>query len=204
MQCFKRCALVIAGLIVMSGIVVIIWVTSIVGLLNSPDQPRKVDAIVVLASELSRVLEAVDLYKAGFATRILLSTPGREKRLEHLERAGVSIPWFEIAGRELLERQGVPKEAISVFGHNLRSTVHEAETVGTQHPSIKSILLVTSPYHVSRSRRIFRDTLKDVEVLGISSRYEALPDVWWKDAESARHVLMESAKYIFYLAGGRM
>ena len=80
MQCFKRCTLAIVGLVTAIGIAAAIWAASIAGVLNSPDQPRNADAIVVLGADPSRVLEAADLYKAGFAPRILLSDPIREKQ----------------------------------------------------------------------------------------------------------------------------
>ncbi len=204
MQCFKRCTLAIVGLVAIFVIAVSIWALTIAGILNSPDQPRKADAIVVLGADLSRVLEAADLYKSGFATRVLLSDPIRERRFERLEQEGVRIPWFEIAGRELLRRHGVPDDAIATFGHRLKSTAEEARTLATAHPQLKSILLVSSPYHVYRARLIFRDALQDVAVIGIGSRYEEFPAAWWRENESARHALMETFKLMFYLVGGRM
>ncbi len=204
MQCFKRCTLAIVGLVAAIGIAAATWAASIAGILNSPDQPRNADAIVVLGADPSRVLEAADLYKAGFAPRILLSDPIREKRFERLEQEGVAIPWFEIVGRDLLRRHGVPDEAIATFGHRLKSTAEEARALAELHPQLKSILLVSSPYHVYRARLIFRETLRNREVLGIGSKYEEFPTAWWKENETARNALVESVKLIFYWVGGRM
>ncbi|MFN0302292.1 MAG: YdcF family protein [Burkholderiales bacterium] len=204
MQCFKRCTLAIVGLVTAIGIASAVWAASIAGILNSPDQPRNAEAIVVLGADPSRVLEAADLYKAGFAPRILLSDPMREKRFERLEQEGVAIPWFEIVGRDLLRRRGVPDDAIATFGHRLKSTAEEASTLAGLHPELKSILLVSSPYHVYRARLIFRKALRSVEVIGIGSKYEEFPTAWWKENETARNALVESVKLIFYWVGGRM
>lgn len=204
MQCFKRCTLVVVGLMLAIGMAAALWVVTIASILNSPDQPRRADAIVVLGADLSRVLEAADLYQGGFATRVILSDPLREKRHERLEQEGVAYPWFEVAGRALLRRRGVPDDAILTFGHRLKSTAEEASMLAKAHPQLKSILLVSSPYHVYRARLIFRDTLKNVEVIGIGSRYEEFPATWWKENETARHAIMETAKLVFYWFGGRM
>jgi len=205
MQCFKRC--VLAGAI-MVGIVAAaagLWAHNIAAWLVTPDAPRPADAIVVLGADPSRVLEAADLYAAGYAPRILLSNPVREKRFEKLEEVGITFPWFEVAGRELLRRRGVPDAAIGEFGNRLRSTAHEAASLASEQPGVKSLLLVTSPYHVFRARLIFQRQLGgDVAVLGIASRYETFPREWWQDAENARNAIMETVKLGFYLIGGRM
>jgi uncharacterized SAM-binding protein YcdF (DUF218 family) len=180
------------------------WATSIADFLRAGDVPRRVDAIVVLGADPTRVLEGADLFRAGHAPRVLLSQPTREKRLEAMEAAGVAVPWFEVAGRELLRRRGVPDAAVATFGQRLKSTVEEAQSIAREHPELKAILVVSSPYHVHRSRRIFRDHLPGVEVLGVGSRYEEFPAAWWRDQESARHAIMETLKLVFYLAGGRM
>jgi uncharacterized SAM-binding protein YcdF (DUF218 family) len=197
MHCFKRCTLALVVIVVM------IWASTLAGLLDSSDQPRKVDAIVVLGGDAARILEGAELYRAGYAPRILLSRPAREKRFELLEQEGVPYPWFEVAGRAVLQRRGVPEAAVGEFGDRLVSTVAEARTIARDHPQLKSILLVTSPFHVYRARMIFRDQLPGVEILGVGSRYEPFDPNWWHDPEMTRHAIMETIKLAFYWSGGR-
>lgn len=203
MHCFKRCALALLAATLALAIAAALWATSLARLLDSPDAPRKADAIVVLGGDLSRLIEGADLYREGYAPRVLLSSPQREQRFEALEREGIAYPWFEIVGRELMRLRGVPDEAVAAFGDRLVSTVAEARVIGAQYPQLKSILLVTSPYHVYRARMIFREVLPGVEIIGIASRHEKFERNWWYDPEMMRNAIMESLKLTFYLAGGR-
>ncbi len=203
MHCFKRCTLALLAACLIVAIAVVVWARSLHGLLASPDPLRKADAIVVLGGDVSRVITGADLYREGLAPRVLLSYPRREERFEELEREGIAYPWFEVAGKELMRLRGIPDEAVGVFGDRLTSTVAEARTIGERYPQLKSILLVTSPYHVYRARMIFREQLPGVEIIGVSARHEKFDPDWWHDPEMMRHAIMESLKLAFYLAGGR-
>lgn len=203
MHCFKRCTLAllaIALLLVGAGM---LWVKVLPGVLNSPDMPRKVDAIVVVGGDLSRLIEGADLYREGYAARVLISNPHREARFEALEREGIDYPWFDEIGRDLMRRRGIPAADVTVFGYRLLSTVAEARVIAAQHRQLKSILLVTSPYHVYRARKIFREHLPGVEVIAVGSRYDKFEANWWRDPEMVRNAIMETLKLAFYLAGGR-
>lgn len=203
MHCFKRCALallVIAALLVGAGA---LWVKILPDVLASADEPRKADAIVVLGGDLSRLMDGADLYREGYAPLVLISNPRREERFEALEREGIDYPWFEQTGRELMRRRGIPDSAVIVFGYRLLSTVAEARIISAQHRQLKTILLVTSPYHIYRARKIFREHLPGVEIIAIGSRYDRFEPNWLRDPEMVRHAVMETLKLAFYVAGGR-
>jgi uncharacterized SAM-binding protein YcdF (DUF218 family) len=66
----------------------------------------------------------------------------------------------------------------------------------------KKILIVTSRYHARRARLIFRRLLPgaDIRVVGPQDRdYRH----WWRDRELADQGVLEVAKLVYFLVGGR-
>jgi uncharacterized SAM-binding protein YcdF (DUF218 family) len=67
------------------------------------------------------------------------------------------------------------------------------------------LILVTSPAHTRRARIIFEDALRDsgsvLQVVG--TPYEHFDQYWWRDQGSARIVVLELSKLVYYFAGGR-
>ncbi len=65
--------------------------------------------------------------------------------------------------------------------------------------------MVTSPYHVRRTRLIFYEALGDrgIEFAVVATPLETFPDDWWRSQDSAREVLLEWVKIAFFLVGGR-
>ena len=64
-----------------------------------------------------------------------------------------------------------------------------------------TLLVVTSPYHVYRTRLIFSDHLPASRILVVASREEPLPTRWWTDREAATNVALELGKLVFYSLG---
>ncbi len=204
MQCFKRCVLGFLIIGVLTVVAAAFAAYNIAAWLRDADPPQRADAIIVLGDDLTRVLQGADLYRAGHAPRILLSAPARSPRALRLEREGLAWLWFEETGRTLLLRKDVPEAAIATFGKRLRTTVEEAQAIRALFPDgTPTLLVVTSPYHVRRARMIFRDALPHARVLMVASSYEPFPDRWWTERDAAPNVVLESAKLLFYLLGGR-
>ena len=96
--------------------------------LQHEDPLRKADAIFVLGgTRLERPLEAVDLYREGWAPLVALS-PGRPEDVESLLRArGFHFPSEIDVVRDLMTQMGVPRPAIVVEGTIVDNTAEEAE-----------------------------------------------------------------------------
>lgn len=204
MQCLKRCVLGFLTIFVLAAVLAAVGAYHIAAWLRDADPPQHADAIIVLGDDLTRVLQGADLYRAGHASRVLLAAPMRSPRTLTLEQEGVPVLWFEEAGRTLLLRRNVPDAAIATFGKRLRTTVEEAQAIRALFPDGQStLIIVTSPYHVRRARMIFRDALPHARVLVVASSYEPFPDRWWTDRYAAPQVVLESAKLLFYVVGGR-
>jgi uncharacterized SAM-binding protein YcdF (DUF218 family) len=204
MQCFKRCVLGILSICAVAVVLAAFAAYHVAAWLSEADAPQRAEAIIVLGDDLTRVLEGADLYRAGYAPRILLSTPERSPRRLTLEHAGLQVLWFEEAGRTLLLRRNVPDAAIATFGTRLHSTVEEARAIRTLFKDgSPTLLVVTSPYHVRRARIIFRDALPNARVLVVASHYEPYPDRWWTERHVAPQVALECLKLALYTVGLR-
>lgn len=170
-------------------------------LLNTPE---KADAIVVLSGSFFRSYYAAELYKQGLAPAVLVSVAYRDRQQQLLMRVGIPFPKEQDVHTAILTKKGVPAEAISLFGSSNLSTVQEALELRKLFSGTgKRLLVVTSGYHVRRTTKILNDICTDCNFLVIGSPYEPLYQNWWTDRESAISVVMESVKWLFYLAGGR-
>lgn len=172
--------------------------------LVNQDQPEKADAIVILAGDPARAFHAADLYSRGFSDKTYISRPIRLPSLRLLDEFGVPFPRYEEIDRQILIRKGVPDKAISIFPTPAASTADEANTLSKLLEGRKvRLLLVTSPYHVRRTRMVFSDLLANAEFRVVATPYEAFPVQWWKNQDAARNVVLELTKILFYHAGGR-
>ncbi len=167
--------------------------------------PKQADVGIVLAGDFSRALYASDLYHQGFVPRVWLSRPERERPLRQLDALGVPYPLQEEVSRAVLLRKEVPADRIELFGNGVVSTIEEARAVAEflgQRPDIHSLLLITSRFHVRRAEAIFRTILKDhphLEIQAAGSPYDGfVVDQWWKDRDSARQVVLETAKWLLF------
>lgn len=167
------------------------------------EEPRQADAIVVFAGGAGesgqagggyqeRVKQAVDLYKAGYAPRMIFST------------GFVSVAFEEgEVMRSLAMANGVPPEAIILETHarntyeNVVRTNEILETYGW-----KRVLLVSSPYHMRRAMLTWKQSAPGTEAVstpvpasqfylhdggpnlsqirGILQEYAAIALYWWR------------------------
>ncbi|MBL7202710.1 MAG: YdcF family protein [Desulfobacteraceae bacterium] len=164
----------------------------------------KADAIVLLSGSYFRPLYAADLYNQGVAPAVYVSRPIERKDRKLLKSVEVDLPSQEEIFHRLLRKKGVPDNAIRFFGESVISTAQEAEAlkeiVGNEP---KTLILVTSPYHVRRAKMIFEDILPKCTVLATGIPYQSFPRRWWSNRTSALKTVNETVKIIFYLLGGR-
>ena len=202
----RRKLTILASLTCLAGLVLAMFCfVYAASLLVVETPPRQADVGIVLAGDFSRALYAADLYHHGFVPRVWLSRPERERILRQLDALGVPYPRQEEVSRAVLLQKKVPSDHIELFGNGVVSTIEEARAVAEllgQRPDIHSLLLVTSRFHVRRSEAIFRRILKDhsqLEIHAVGSPYDGLVvDHWWKDRDSARQVVLETAKWLLF------
>jgi len=172
--------------------------------LQTGDSPEHSDAMVVLGGNFLRPVYAAELYQLGMADKIYVGRTHRRPGERALDQNMVAYPREEEVYRAVLRKKGVPAQAVEYYGDELLSTVQEAEALLAQiGPGPGKLLVITSPYHVRRARMVFKDVLPGWEVRVAGTPQEALRTAWWTGQESARMVMLEFPKTLYYLLGGR-
>ncbi|MBI5195851.1 MAG: YdcF family protein [Nitrospirae bacterium] len=172
--------------------------------LQNEDKPGKADAIIILSGELTRAFYAADLYRQGYAPQIYISKPAREHAVQMLDDIGIVLPQEEEICRKVLLKKGVRDKDIHIFSRPSLSTIEEAENLNKMFKGRQCrFLIITSPYHVRRAKMIFKKTLKNCEFKMLRTPYEPFSKKWWTNQDSARNVILETAKILFFQFGGR-
>lgn len=197
-------ALILAAAALLCALAV--WAYHAASWLKRDDAPIKADAIVVLAGRFERSMHAADLYRAGYAPIVVLSEAVPEATSKRLETLGIRLPSALDIHRQVLQAKGVPADKVELLGRPALSTADEAASIAARFgQSGRKLIVVTSPSHVRRARLILAQALegRDVELAVCATPYDEFPDVWWISQDAARDVLLEWAKILFYLGGGR-
>ncbi|MFQ5665088.1 MAG: YdcF family protein [Candidatus Binatia bacterium] len=174
------------------------------GYLVVRDVPQRADAIVVLSGSLpDRILEAVDLYQAHLAPRIILTREHELPGLRALRARGATVPEHDEQNRAVAAQLGVPDSAIAVMPTRTSSTVAEAQALIAylQQSQITSILLVTSKIHTRRAGLTFRTFAGNrLKITVCPSRYDPFAaDTWWRHRAFVRRVVVEYGKLLNFL-----
>lgn len=195
------------GLIILGSLALLICAYFASDLLQSQDKLQKSDAIVVLGGSFYRPFYAAELYQKGYAPKIYCSKPVISKQIEFLRENGIQRNYQWEVFKEILLHNGIPEKDFVFFGKANVSTVEEAEQLKLtlEHENNSKnlrLIIVTSALHTFRAGMIFRDILPDAEIIMASEPYDLPPEKWWTDFISARFIVLETAKIIFYKAGG--
>jgi len=175
--------------------------------LQHEDPLQHADAIFVLAgTRMERPLEAVTLYKEGWAPKIVLS-PGRPEPSERLIRAeGVRYPLESEVTRDAIIQLGVPADAVAATDGYVDNTGEEANLlramVKVNH--WRRVIIVTSKYHTRRAHFAFRRGLENTgaEPIIRASRYDPSdPAHWLRSRADVRFASSEWLKLIVYRLG---
>jgi len=171
------------------------------------EEPARADAIVVLntgAEWYPRLIESADLYKKGFADKIVINGNRKTLALQRLEEMGYEpcCPWDE-GGLRILELLGVPRKAVTaISAPDAYDTVSEAKAVGEAliAAGISSVIVTTSKFHTRRSSHIWHNTFAGRLTIHIAAAKDDPfePTSWWKDARQIQWVLAEYGAWVYY------
>ena len=170
------------------------------------DPLSKADAVFVLGgTRFERPLEAVELYKAGWAPRIALMRQVSDYGEVHLMQQGIPYPREVDAQVDVMVRLGVPQSAITIF-NEANSTAEEADTLyeaaTANHWS--SVIIVTSKQHTRRARLVMTRRTAPIGLTVVTrySRYDqADTDRWWTNRSVLRFTLFETQRLFGYWIG---
>jgi uncharacterized SAM-binding protein YcdF (DUF218 family) len=136
-------------LLVIAGIVAFPPWPLLARLLDVNDRPEKADVLVTLGGDSGRELYAAELYRLGFAHKIILSGCGSSARqmAKRAIQAGVR------AEDIILEEKAESTYENAVFSRNIM--------IQKQY---RSAIVITSPYHMRRAKLVFDRVFKKTGV----------------------------------------
>jgi|SRR6516164_4924916 uncharacterized SAM-binding protein YcdF (DUF218 family) len=143
------------------------------------------DGIVALAGGASRVVDAIELLAAGRGKRLLISGANRATNSKEISRLNPEFaPWVRCCVD---------------FDWSVNTLGNAIETGRwAQSRGFRSLIVVTSNYHMPRALAEIAHQLPDVALMPypvVTDRQRAEP--WWTEAATARRMFSEYAKYIF-------
>lgn len=171
------------------------------------EKPAHADAIVVLYTGVEyypRLIEAAELYRKGFANKVIINGNRKTDELRAIEKKGFEpcCVWYEDFVR-ILARFGVPrKDVIAVSAEDVYDTTSEAEAVAPEllRRGIKKIILTTSKFHTRRAHFIWEKLLGNRLTICTAAAHTDPydPNGWWKEGRQIRWVLAEYGAWVFY------
>lgn len=170
---------------------------------ETPLQPA--DAILVLSGGYgtpARVLQAVDLYRQGYAKRIILTSEVKPDGYEHLALRGIQLPTSLDLSLMVLRRLGIPRKDVDVIDREADSTLHELCGVKAflDGRGWRSLLLVTHKWHSRRAVGVMALlTNGKVHILSRPTTYDDFQvEGWWKRRRNFKEIVVEYQKLLDY------
>jgi uncharacterized SAM-binding protein YcdF (DUF218 family) len=176
-------------------------------LLVETDTMAPADAIFVLdGSFIDRAVEAADLFRAGFAPRILISRGGRDAAETFFDAEGVHLPTrAEVARDVLVNRLGLPASAVEPLTDPVDSTADEAALLAPRaaREHWARVIVITDRASTRRAGYIFRKRLgPNVTVIAWNNRRDGYdPARWWTTRAMVRVTFYELPKVLIYRIG---
>lgn len=184
---FATCGLLVAVL----GVGLVLGFLRFAGNLPAVEAPppRHADALVVLTGGADRISDATDLLASGLADRLLITgvnpTTSPESLARRLPRLRNLVECCVTLGYQALDTAGNAAET--------------AAWVRANH--VRSLIVVTSNYHMPRALAEIGGKLKGVELLAypvVSEHARGRP--WWTSPHRLRLIASEYVKYVVVLA----
>jgi uncharacterized SAM-binding protein YcdF (DUF218 family) len=145
---------------------------------------RTADGIVALTGGPSRIADAMELLASGRGKRLLISGVSRTTSSNEISRLN---PEFEQWVRCCVD-----------FDHSVNTLGNAIETRRwAEHRGVRSLIVVTSNYHMPRALAEIAHQLPDVALIPfpvVTDRQRTEP--WWGSASNVRLMLSEYLKYL--------
>ena len=162
------------------------------------DALRPARAIVVLSGSAPyRAMEAAEIYRQGWAPEVWLLTDSEEASDKEFARLGIHHILEAEYDRQVLERLGVPGQAIRVLEQPTTNTADEEQHIAAELRRVggDKIILVTSPLHTRRTKIIWHIVVGNhPELVVRHANSEPMdPAHWWRtthDVEAVDHEIL--------------
>ncbi len=174
---------VIFGLALVAGFFVFAYSVSVM----PSGVPGLADGIVALTGDEDRISEAVRLLAEGKAQRLLISGVNKSTGAPQI------ISLNAATGKEaLLFRCCVDLDKRAL---NTEDNAFET-TAWVRQKGFRSLIVVTSTYHMPRTLIELRQSMPDVELIPYPVKSPRLEEQWWSDPRTAWVLGKEYVKFI--------
>jgi len=184
---------VLAGVIIVVGTLVFrsagAWLV-----LNDDLEPAR--AIVVLGGQMPfRAKEAAVVYKQGWAHEVWLTRGGTSDEDKALRELALERPPEYVYSRQVLERSGVPSDAIRVLDGPTPDTAAEVRAIARELGTVggDAVIIVTSKYHTRRVRFLWHSLVGNHPraIVRYTTTDLSEPRRWWRTSDEGLNVLRE-------------
>jgi len=145
---------------------------------------EKADVIVVLTGGRHRLAEAIGLLNSGAADKLYISGVQKKISLKDLEK------------RNAVKIKDNRKIVLDRIATNTFENARETSN-WIKEKRVKSIILVTSNYHIFRSLVEFRRWNKETQILLHPVYSEKVSPSWWKSFDNFYFLASEYNKFLF-------
>lgn len=172
------------------------------------DELARADCIFILMGGVSeRLAAAEELLLAGYASQLMMAND-KVQGSDVPELKPYLLPSNAELTRQLAVKTGVSDSLITILPGRASSTRDEAVILANyikRHPDMDTIIIVSSASHTRRSSIIFNNVMNDqglqVKVITFPSPYsQFVARKWWKHRDSAKTVVLEYLKLLYFCA----
>ncbi|MGA9351104.1 MAG: YdcF family protein [Anaerolineae bacterium] len=178
-----------------------LWLPFVGDFLVVADPLQPADAIVVLGGGgRERVESGAKLFESDYAPWFIVTN-------NRLNIPGIRAEYAELMKTEAMW-QGVPEDQILTAPGIAETTYEEALAIRqlSEERGLRSLIVVTDPFHTRRARMAFRDAFRNTGIAVMvrpANESEYHPDSWWQTRDGLRDTWTEYLKLALYLAGYR-
>ncbi|HWP91133.1 MAG TPA: YdcF family protein [Thermodesulfobacteriota bacterium] len=172
--------------------------------LITEDPLEKADAIILLGGSVpDRTLEAIDIYKGGYAPLIVFTMGPKPEGYDELTKRGIKLAEGHDFSKLIALKLGVPESDLVIIEKRADSTYSELEIIYDdflKKKGIKSVILVTSKPHSTRASIIFNHVTRgEVKLITRPSKYDRYdPKKWWAERDYRRQTVFEYQKLLHH------
>jgi uncharacterized SAM-binding protein YcdF (DUF218 family) len=145
---------------------------------------RNADGIVVLTGGTSRIADAIELLASGRGKQLLITGVHRTTNSDEISRL---LPEHDRTVRCCVD---LDHSAINTLGNAI------ATREWVKRRGFRSLIVVTSNYHMPRAMAELANQLPDVQLIPFPVVSDRLGEPWWSHGATTRLLLSEYVKYI--------
>jgi uncharacterized SAM-binding protein YcdF (DUF218 family) len=179
----RRIAVAVLTILAVSGSILFLQFTSQIENLSTAGERASADAIVVLTGDRARIAKAIELLRAGKGERLLIS--------------GVNERTSRAAIRNMVANADTRFDCCVDIDRAALDTIGNARQAGiwARNRGFRSLIIVTSDYHLPRSLVEFRRAMPGVTVYPVSANSDA-ENAADSSRDRLRTLALEFFKYI--------